>query len=44
MEERNVQDISFVEIETLVDAELSAEAVCPCGCGMCIVIEFEPTK
>lgn len=41
MEER--KDIGFVEIETLVDTELAAEAVCPCGCVMCIVIEFDPT-
>ena len=44
MEENNVQDTNFVEIDALVDdaAELSAEAVCACGCRMCltIVIEF----
>lgn len=36
--EVNVDDTSFVEIESLVDdtAQLAAEAVCPCGCGMCI--------
>jgi hypothetical protein len=34
--ETDVQDTSFVEIEGLVDdaAELSAEAICACGCGM----------
>lgn len=43
MEETNfvevdIQDTSFVEIDALVDdtAELAAESVCPCGCGMCI--------
>ena len=31
----------IVEIETLVDdSELSAEAVCACGCGMCFCIEL----
>jgi hypothetical protein len=30
----------FVEIEPLVDAtaELAAEAVCACGCHMCLTI------
>jgi len=52
MEETNfvevdVQEASFVEIESLVDdtAELSAEALCACGCGMgfCI-IRFDVQK
>lgn len=46
MEETNlvqidVQDATFVEIDVLADdaAELSAEAICACGCrmGFCIV-------
>lgn len=30
-------DMNFVEIDVLADdaAELAAEAVCACGCGMC---------
>jgi hypothetical protein len=47
MEETNfveidVQDTSFVEIEGLVDdaADLSAEAICACGCGMGFCIRF----
>jgi hypothetical protein len=48
MEETNlvqadVQDTTFVEIDVLADdaAELSAEAICACGCrmGFCIVFE-----
>ena len=35
--EVDAQDESFVEIEALDGAaELAAEAVCACGCGMCI--------
>ena len=32
----DAQDGSFVEIDVLTDdaAELSAEAICACGCGM----------
>lgn len=47
MEETNfveVDDASFVEIDALVDdtAELSAEAMCACGCRMCFcIILFE---
>jgi hypothetical protein len=52
MEETNfveidVQEESFVEIEGLVDdtAELSAEALCACGCGMGLcVIRFDVQK
>ncbi len=30
---------NYVEIEPLVDnAELQAEAVCPCGCQMCFTV------
>ena len=50
MEETNfveidVQDTSFVEIEALDDAaELSAEAICACGCGMGFCIWFGTDK
>lgn len=41
MSENNVQDVTFVEVENLVDdTQLSAEAVCACGdpdgMGLCI--------
>jgi hypothetical protein len=39
--ETDAQETNFVEIEVLVDdtAELSAEMICACGCGMgfCII-------
>jgi len=38
---------TFVEIDALIDdaAELAAEAVCACGCGMtCNCIILTPTK
>jgi hypothetical protein len=42
MNEINIQDVSFVEIETLDSAaELTAESVCACGCGMCICIVLD---
>lgn len=39
------QTETFVEIDVLIDdaAELAAEAICACGCGMCSNTVVDPS-